>query len=106
MVEGGRVGAGCGQGHLHLQGGDQRVLGGAASSLSLPPVLTQAASQQEALPRGFIFTRKSQQGVLCRDTTEQNSVLHTHTHILLHNRLQNAYTVPLSVFELQHAAPF
>lgn len=67
MVEGGRVGAGCGQGHFHLEGGDERVMGGAASSLSLPPVLTQTAPQQEVLPRGFIFTRKTQQGVLCRD---------------------------------------
>lgn len=59
MVEGGRVRAGCGQGDLHLEGGDERVMGGAAASLGLPPVLTQAASQQEVLPRGFIFTRKT-----------------------------------------------
>lgn len=77
MVKGGRVRAGCGQGDFHLEGGDKRVLGGAASSLRLPPVLTQAASQQEVLPRGFIFTRKTKQGILCRDTTKANSMLHT-----------------------------
>lgn len=76
MVEGGRVRAGCGD--FHLERGDERVMGGAASSLSLPPVLTQAASQQEVFPRGFIFTCKTQQGVLCRDTTEANSALDTH----------------------------
>lgn len=75
MVEGGRVRAGCGD--FHLERGNERVMGGAASSLSLPPVLTQAASQQEVFPRGFIFTCKTQQGVLCRDTTEANSALDT-----------------------------
>lgn len=69
VVERGRVGAGRGQGDLHLQGGDQRVMGGASSSLGLPPVLAQTASQQEVLPRRFILARKAQQGVLCRDTT-------------------------------------
>lgn len=77
MVEGGRVGAGCGQGDFHLERRDERVMGGAASSLGLPPVLTQAAPQQEVLPRGFIFTCKTHQGILCRDTTEANSVPHT-----------------------------
>lgn len=43
MIEGGRVRAGCG--HFHLERGDERVMGGAPSSLRLPPVLTQAPSQ-------------------------------------------------------------
>ncbi len=80
MVEGCRVRAGCGQGDFHLEGRDQRVMGGAGSSLRLPPVLTQAASQQEVLPRGFIFTGKTQQGILCRDTTEDNSKSPSATH--------------------------
>ena len=77
VVEGSRVGAGRGQGDFHLEGGDERVMGGAGSSLGLPPVLTQAASQQEVLPRGFVFTRKTQEGILCRDTTAARSALHT-----------------------------
>lgn len=77
MVEGGRVRAGRGQGDFHLEGGDERVMGGAGSPLTLPPVLTQAASQQEVLPRGFILTRKTQQGILCKDTTAAISVPHT-----------------------------
>lgn len=43
VVEGGGVGAG--RGHLHLEGGDEGVVGGASSSVALPPVLTQAPSQ-------------------------------------------------------------
>lgn len=43
MVEGRRVGAG--RGHFHLEGGDEGVMGGASSSVALPPVLTQAPSQ-------------------------------------------------------------
>ena len=76
MVDGCRVGAGCGQGDFHLERGNKRVMGWAPSPLSLPPVLTQAASQQEVLSWRFILTRKTQQGILCRKTTEANSVLH------------------------------
>lgn len=43
VVEGGRVRAG--RGHFHLERGDERVVGGASSSVGLPPVLTQAPSQ-------------------------------------------------------------
>lgn len=43
MIERGRVGAG--RGHFHLERGDERVMGGAASSVRLPPVLTLAPSQ-------------------------------------------------------------
>lgn len=75
MVEGG--GVRTGRGHFHLERRDKRVMGGAASTLRLPPVLTQAASQQEVLPWSFIFTCKTQQGVLCREPTEANSALDT-----------------------------
>lgn len=77
MIEGGRVRAGCGQGDFHLEGWDERVMVGAASSLILSPVLAQAPAQQVVLPQGFILTRKTKQGILCRDTTEANSLLHT-----------------------------
>lgn len=64
VVEWRWVGAWRGAGHFHLDGGHQRVLRGAASPLSFPPVLAQAASQQELFSRGFVFTGKTQQGVL------------------------------------------
>lgn len=76
MVERGRVRAGCGQGNFHLEGGYERVMGGAPSSLCLPPVLTHAASQQEVLCWRFILARKTQQGVFCRDTRGAHSALH------------------------------
>lgn len=40
MVEGCRVRAGRGQGDFHLEGGDECKMGGAASPLRPPPVLT------------------------------------------------------------------
>lgn len=87
MVERCRVRAGRGQRDFHLEGGDQRVVGGAASSLSLPPVLAQAASQQEVLSWCFIFTCKTQQRILWRDATETNSVLNAFHEIKVFFRI-------------------
>lgn len=42
-------------------------MSGTGSSLSFPPVLTQAAAQQEVFTGGFIFARKPQEGVFCRE---------------------------------------
>lgn len=64
MVKGCGVRAGCG--HFHLQRRDECVVSGTGASLGFPPVLTQAAAQQEVLPGGFIITRKTQEGVFCR----------------------------------------
>lgn len=77
VIQGRGVRAGRGQGHFHLEGRDQRVVGGAAPSLRLPPVLTQTAAQEEVLSGGFVFTHKTQQGILCRERGEANTELTT-----------------------------
>ena len=64
VVEGGRVGAGGGHGHLHLKGGNQGVVGGTSCLVAPLPARAQTASGQVLRGRGLVLAHKAQEGVL------------------------------------------
>lgn len=76
VIQGCRVRARRGPGDFHLKGRDECVMGRAGSSLGLPPVLTQAATQEKVFAWGLVFALKMHQRILCRDTTKADYCTH------------------------------